>query len=213
MTAMGRTALVAPLLEIRALPVRPPPPARLAALLLTSGSAVNAMPAPYRSLPVLAVGDATARRAREAGFSAVASAGGDAQALAALVRARIDPKAGTLLLASGRGQGMALAAGLRASGYRVVRRVAYAAVPVGHLPEGVAMALEGDNIGSVLFFSAETARRFADLVRAAGLVDRLRDREAITIGRLAGMALEGLPWSRIRVASQPTQDEMLALLR
>ena len=68
-------------------------------------------------------------------------------------------------------------------------------------------------VDTVMFFSAETARQFLILVRAAGLLDRLRDREAITIGRQAAMALEEAPWSRVRVASHPTQDEMLALLR
>ena len=211
--ALGFAPIVAPLLEIRPLPVRLPPPERIAAILLTSGGAVAPLPASYHGRPVLAVGDATARRAREAGFAHASSAEGDAEALAALARTRFAPKDGTLLLASGRGQGQALAATLRAAGYRVARRVVYWAAPVPRLPPMVAAALMDPHMNTVMFFSAETARRFLILVRAAGLLDRLRDREAITIGRQAAMALEEAPWSRVRVASHPTQDEMLALLR
>ena len=211
--ALGLIPIVAPLLEIRPLAARLPPPDRIAALLLTSGGAIGSMPATYHPVTAFTVGDATARRARAAGFATVFSADGDAAALAALVRTRLDPTTGTVLLASGRGQGMPLATDLRASGYRVTRRVVYEAAPVPRLPPGVASALLDDNMDTVMFFSAETARRFLRLVRAAGLMETLRDREAITIGHQAGMALEGSPWSRVRVAGKPTQDEMLALLR
>ena len=212
-TALGFTPIVAPLLAIRPTPVRLPPPERIAAILLTSGSAIASLPALYHTRPVLTVGGATARRASAAGFTDVTSAEGDAHALAALVPARFTPRDGPLLLASGKGQGQALAAALRASGYRVTRRVVYHAAPVPRLPPAVAAALRDPHMDTVMFFSAETARRFLRLVRAAGLLDRLRDREAITIGRQAAMALEEAPWSRVRVASHPTQDEMLALLR
>jgi hypothetical protein len=51
------------------------------------------------------------------------------------------------------------------------------------------------------------------LVRQAGLLGALADREAITIGPRAAMALRQVPWARIRVAAKPTQDDMLALLQ
>ena len=210
--AIGLVPIVAPLLEIRPLPIRTPPQ-RIAAVLLTSGNAVDALSALSRSLPVLTVGAATARRARHAGFTNVVSADGDAVALAALVRAQLRPSDGTLLLASGRAQSLALAADLRASGYRVARRVAYAAIPVPHLPDQARAALLDPHTRTVLLFSAETARHFLLLVRQAGLLGALADREAITIGPQAAMALSEVPWARIRIAAKPTQDDMLALLR
>jgi uroporphyrinogen-III synthase len=211
--AMGLTALVAPVMEIRPVDVRLPPPDRLSAILLASGNAADALPKTYRELPVLTVGAATQRRARGAGFTDVTSADGDAVALAALVRARFPDRNGTLLLAAGRGQSVALANELRASGYRVARRVVYAATPVSVLPSKARAALLGDRALTVLFFSAETARCFVRLVRAAGLADRLSGRDAITIGDQAAMALKDQPWADVRVATKPTQNEMLALLR
>ncbi len=210
--AIGLTPIVAPVLEIQPLPVRLPA-GPIVAVLLASGNAVDPLPAALRGLPVLAVGSATARRAREAGFTNVASADGDAVALAALARARFGPRDGTLLLACGRSQGLALAADLRASGFRVVRRVVYVARPVSALPDAARAALLSDRTRAVVFFSAETARHFMRLVVAAGLADTLCGRDAITIGAQAGMALKAAHWARIRVASKPTQDEMLALLR
>jgi uroporphyrinogen-III synthase len=210
--AMGLTPIVAPVLEIRAIPFRRPS-GPVAALILASGNAVDPLPAAWHSLPVLTVGAATARRAEQAGFANVISADGDAAALTDLVRARVSPKSGPLLLASGQGQSLALAANLRGSGYRVTRRVVYVSVPVPHLPELAREALTDDRTLTVLLFSAETARQFVRLVRRAGLLDTLRDREAITIGPQAAMALREVLWARIRVAGKPTQDEMLALLR
>jgi uroporphyrinogen-III synthase len=75
------------------------------------------------------------------------------------------------------------------------------------------VALQDPHTRTVLLFSAETARHFLRLVRQAGLLDTLADREAITIGPQAAMALRQVPWARIRVAAKPTQDEMLALLQ
>jgi uroporphyrinogen-III synthase len=211
--ALGMVPIVAPMLEILPAQVRLPPPERISAILLTSGNAAVPLPGSWRGLPLLTVGAATERRARQAGFADVTSADGDAGALAALVRARFAARDGTLLLAAGRGQSVALAKELRASGYRVARRVVYAAEPIAVLPEAARAALLGERTLTVLFFSAETARCFALLVRAAGLGDRLRGRDAITIGAKAAMALKDMLWARVRVAGKPTQDEMLALLR
>jgi uroporphyrinogen-III synthase len=211
-SAMRLVPIVAPVLNIRFPPVRLPPPNQLAAVLFASGNAVEPLPAAYHALPVLTVGDATSRRARHAGFADVASADGDAAALADLVRSRFSPGAGTLLLATGRGQSLPLASTLRALGYRVSRRVVYSAEPMPGLPEPALAALRDSRL-SVLFFSAETARCFMRLVRAAELIDTLKHHDAITIGAQAAMALREGHWSRVRVAGKPTQDEMLALLR
>lgn len=209
--ALGFRPILAPMLRIEVRPAKAAGP--FAALLVTSGNAVEGLPADCRAVRLLAVGEATARRARAAGFLLVDSADGDAAALAALVRQRLRPGAGRLLLASGQGQGLALAAALREAGYRVTRRVTYAAIPADTLPDAAAALIRSGDPHCALFFSAETARTFVRLVRRAGLSERLAASEAVAIGRAASMALEALPWRRIRVAARPNQDEMLALLQ
>ncbi len=80
---VGLRPFVSPLLEVADRPVGADL-AGVAALAFTSANAVRAFevdPA-HRSLPVFAVGDATARAAREAGFSNVHVGAGDVAALA-----------------------------------------------------------------------------------------------------------------------------------
>lgn len=205
--------VVAPLLTIRGRQTRLPPSGEIQAILATSGNAVAALPLSHRGMPLLTVGDATAERARAAGFARVHSANGDALDLAALAAQMLSPSNGPVLLVCGRGQGKALADALRAHGFRVARRIVYAAEKVAALPEAAAAALRNDMLRAALFFSAETAHHFVRLTTAAGLADRVRGVQALAIGAAAGVALQELPWRDVLVAARPTQDELLALLK
>jgi uroporphyrinogen-III synthase len=212
LTAMGLRPILAPVLVVSNKAAHLPAPIRIAAILVTSRNAIPAFGPAWHATPFFAVGDATASRASDAGFTAVHSADGDASDLARLVAGTLKPADGTLLLASGKGQGRALAGMLRAAGFRVLHRIVYAAGPAPALPD-VAIAALRHHVDAVLFFSTETARHFVRLTRAAGLADSVRDCEAVTISRPVAMALEELPWRRVAVADRPKQDEMLALLR
>lgn len=211
--ALGFRPIVAPLLEIRALRTALPAATSVQAIVVTSGNAIACLPPSHRQLPLLAVGAASADSARGAGFATVASADGDAQALAALSSVACRPGAGPLLLAASRGQGISLAAELRLRGFRVIRRSVYAAAPVETLPEPARAALAQGAIGAALFFSAETARHAVRLLRSAGLDSAVRNVDAVAIGQAAAVALQPLPWRQLHVASRPNQDAMLALLR
>lgn len=213
LTALGLEPIVAPVLRIVPMAASLPAAERIAAVLATSGNAVDVLPPAYHALPLLTVGDATASRARTAGFRAVASADGDAAALAALARATLVPTAGALVLASGERQGGTLADALRQHGFIVHRRVVYRSAAVTRLSEPATVALRAGTVRAALFFSAETAEQFVRLARRAGLTEAVRASEAVAIGQAASMALTALPWRRIRVAAKPTQDAMLALLR
>jgi uroporphyrinogen-III synthase len=211
--ALGYLPVVAPLLEIRPQRAPLPPSGDVQAILVTSGNAIPALPASHRHLPLFAVGEATAARARAAGFAQVSSADGDSGALAALVARRCDRSAGPLLFACGRDQGLELAAELRAGGFAVVRRVVYVAVPADVLPDTAREAFLSGVLTAVMFFSAATARQCVRLLQAAGLPQAVQSIDALAIGEPAAVALRALPWRRISVAAQPNQDAMLALLR
>jgi len=211
LSALGWQPIAAPCLDVAPRPVRLPAAGSLAAILVTSGQAVGGIPASHHAVRLLAVGEATAARARAAGFSDVRSADGDAAALAALARSSLDPAKGRLLLASGARQGLALAAELRAAGFAVIRRVVYAATPAHALPVHALDALAAGQVRAVMFFSAETARAFSALL-PSGLRPTLSGADALAIGWPAASALRHLPWQAVRVALRPTQDEMFALL-
>lgn len=206
--ALHHDPIVAPLLHIR--PLALAPFGEVGAVLVTSGNAVPLLPASLHGVPLLAVGHATAERARSAGFTQVASADGDAAALAALTR-RTCPPGLALLFATARGQSMMLAAALRAQGFAVRRRAVYAARPACRMPPAALRALREGRLAAALFLSAETARAFVRLL-PAGLHPALAAVDALAIGQPAADALCVLPWRRVRVSAKPTQDSLLALL-
>jgi uroporphyrinogen-III synthase len=211
LSALGFEPVLAPALVVapRKVGVKSLPQA----VLVTSGNAIPALPAALRAVPLLAVGDATAARARAAGFSAVHSAGRDAAALAKLAAGLLAPSGGPLLLASGAGQGLALAADLRARGFTVRRRVAYAAAPAAALPAAARAALAAGAVRSALFFSPLSARRFVTILQRDIPAEVVQGIEALAISHPTEAALTALPWRRIRVASHPTQEALLALLQ
>lgn len=209
---MGWDSVIAPMQTVVGLEARLPPPGSLGGILLTSRNAIAPIPPAWHRCVAWTVGDATARRARDAGFTDVRSAAGDAVALAALLAEQARPADGPLLLATGRGLGDALVKSLRSQSFRVIRRVVYEARPAPVLPGTAADALRKGTISAVMFFSAEAARRFVRLVQAASLVDATRTCDAVAISPAVRVALTPLPWKHIRVADRPNQDSMLALL-
>jgi uroporphyrinogen-III synthase len=200
---MGHEPVLAPCLTItRLAPVLPENPA---AIIVTSMQAIPALPARYCNLPVFCVGDATAGRLRQNGFASVESASGDAKDLYRLIIARrVD---GVYLLASGARQGVRLARSLAAAGIDVMRVSVYAARPVQALTGAACALLEDRMIGAALFYSAETAKAFIQLAPPGT--------EAVTalaLSRPIATALRRLPWAQIRVATAPTEADLLALL-
>lgn len=211
LTALGWAPVLAPALVLapRAAPL---PWAQ--ALLLTSRAAARAVaPAP---LPVLAVGEATAAEARARGFQDVTAAAGDAAALAALATARLDPRDGPLLLAVGAGYGAEVAAALRARGFRVLRRIVYAAAPAPSLSEPARAALAAGGVVAGLFFSPRSARCAMSLLRSAGFGATASHMVALAISPRVAATLaappDALPWQGIQVAKSPDQDSLLQLL-
>ena len=210
--ALGWDAVVAPMLALQPRPSRLPDFAGIQSVLVTSASALPSLPADYHRVPLFAVGDATAGAARQRGFAMVSSASADAAALARLVAQSCRPDVGPLLLASGVGQGAALTEALRASGFRVHRRAVYEARPLTRLPAVAQRALDAGTLRAALFFSPATARAFARAVSLEGSCNRLETVEALVISGTTKAAISPLPWRRIRVASHPNQEELLALL-
>lgn len=210
--ALGFTPILAPVLAIAALPARLPDPARVQAVLVTSGNALPALGPTFHAVKLFAVGDATAARARAAGFADVTSAGRNAEALDALVRERCRPAGGALLLPTARGEGLALARSLREAGFAVMRRTVYAAVPQKTLPVAAEEALSRGAVGAALFFSAATARSFTKLLLAALPAGCLNAVDAFALSPAVAAPLAHLPWRRLRVADRPSQDALLTLL-
>lgn len=182
------------------------------AVLFTSANGARAFAAasPRRDLAAFAVGDATAAAARAAGFSAIASAGGNVADLAVLVRQRLSPADGALVHAAAGATAGDLAAALGGAGFSLRRAVLYEAVPARALSGETAALLAAGAIALALFFSPRTAQSFVTLVRAAGLGSACRAVTAITLSPAVAASLGRLDWGTVRVAAAPTTAALLA---
>jgi len=184
------------------------------AILCTSANGVRALARATgeRRLPLLAVGETTAARARAEGFTAVASAGGAAGDLARLAATRLQPEGGPLLHVAGNVVAGDLVGALRAHGFVIEREVLYEARPVEALSASAVRALCCGAIDFALFFSPRTAAIFVELAGIAGVTACCRTITALSISATADAVLADLPWRERRVAERRTQSALLDTL-
>jgi len=206
--ALGHEPLLAPLLEIKFRGGEEVALDGVQAVLITSANGIRALAqrTARRDVRVLAVGQQSAQEARALGFADVEDARGDAQALAELARTRLKPQDGTLLHASGaetRGQ---LAQNLR--GFIVRGEILYDAVAAEVFPPEVVVAF--DTLDAALFFSPRTARIFPEIVAKENL--SCRAMRALCISQATADELTTVGFRDVRVAAEPNQDALLALL-
>ncbi|MBX9635703.1 MAG: uroporphyrinogen-III synthase, partial [Magnetospirillum sp.] len=183
-------------------------------ILATSANGVRALARvlPDRTLPVWAVGDASARTARELGYTHVESAGGDVDTLAALVAARCTPQAGAFLHAAGTVTAGDLSGRLAQAGFSVRRVVLYEAKTAIELSASLTEVLRRQGVQVALFFSPRTAATFATLARAGNLAHATARMTAYALSPAVADKLAALPWAAVHVAAVPTQAALLAVL-
>jgi uroporphyrinogen-III synthase len=210
---MGYSALIEPLLEIVPLAPTLPELGRYSALAFTSANGVRAFAAlsPERTIPVYAVGDATASVSRELGFGDIRVGGGNAAQLAEAIRKTLAP-ATRVLHVSGRVVAVDLADALRQSGISADRLPAYEAKPAGSLSESLASALYACTISHVLLFSPRTASIFGTLAVAQGLSARLGSCLALCLSTAVAAEAGRSRWKGIAVAEKPNAESLLELL-
>lgn len=196
LTDLGFTAVVSPLLEVRTLAAEIDLTG-VDALVFTSMNAVAAVATliPDRARPVFAVGDATARAAREAGFALIRSAAGDLTALAALIGQKAR---GLTLLHPAAAQPAGDLAALVGDDARVRSVVVYETAPTGARPP--------DAWNAVLIHSPRAARVLAEAS------PDVRDRLACAISAAAAAPLSALGFDEVRIAARPTEDALLDTL-
>jgi uroporphyrinogen-III synthase len=187
----GLDASAVPLFEIEPLAWDAPDPGAFDGLLLTSANALRSAGdtlEPLRSLPVYAVGGATAEAAREAGFSIAATGDGDVERLLG----SIGPGLKLLHLCGADRREVATAP------HQITPVAVYRAKPVEAPELG---AVEGS---VALVHSPRAGRRLAELVR---------DRGSIAIAAISPAAADAVDegWQTIEAAPEPNDDALLAL--
>ena len=184
------------------------------ALLITSANGIRAFARRVadRDIAVCAVGDASARAAGDLGFGDVASASGDVEALAAMVKAGRDPGAGALLHVAGTDVAGDLSGLLEAAGFEVPRAVLYEARAAESLSAETRDAMEAGTLDGVLLFSPRTAALFAELVTDAGVSETCRGLIAYCLSPAVAEKAQSLAWRDVVVATEPSQEALLRAL-
>lgn len=215
--ARGFDALAEPLLSIRFLDDAAPDLAGVKAFAFTSANGVRALvhavpDAPRLGVPAFAVGPATAKAARDAGFDEVLSAEGDVDALADLIIGRIGAGAGDVLHVAASRRAGDLVGRITAAGVAARRAVLYEALAADDLSREAVSAIEHGDIGWVLIFSPRTAEQFVTLMSKAGLTEKADAMCLVALSVAVANAAAPLPWGEVRMAATPNQDAVLAAL-
>jgi uroporphyrinogen-III synthase len=203
LAALGHQAFVSPLLTVE--PVDGPIELHgVGALAFTSANGVAAFAArePGRGLPVFAVGDATARAAREAGFRRTLSAEGDVAALAQLIIKSRGSFTGAVLHPGAEALAGDLKGALNAAGVAAHTVVVYRSVPAVPSDETVAAL---DELDAILVHSPAAAALLAR-------IDAARPLLVCCISNAAAAPLNARGFRRVAVPPSPDEAALLELL-
>ena len=211
---MGHTARLAPLMHIDHKPGRKIDTAGVQAFLVTSANGARALGSALKSrdLSLFAVGVATAEALQHEGFKDIHIAEGDVETLANKVIEECAPEGGKLIHIAGSDVAGDLSGLLARDGFECERAVLYEALPVTSLDAKILKEIKGGAIPAALFYSPRTAAIFAGLVTAAGIVSNMENVTAYCLSKAVAEKLESLPFSGIKVAAEPNQENLLALL-
>ena len=213
LAARGHEAVLAPLLKIEFTRDVPLDFAGVQALIVTSRNALRArreLP-DARKLPLFAVGEATARAARDIGFANVTTGPGTAEELAELIAATLEPKHGPLLHLAGETLAFDLKSRLEAKGFTLCQRVLYRARPAEQLPAQALSLLKSGKVDGAILLSPLTARTFALLIDKHGVVTQGRRLVCYCLSQAVAEVLSVLGFE-VRVAARPREEEVLALV-
>lgn len=212
---LGFEPLKLPLQETRSLAVDVDAiPAGAAATAIPSASAIRHAPrgliARLEDLPCFAVGAATAKVARQAGFRDVREAAGDAESMAGMVIAA--RPAGTVVYLCGKVRRSVFEDRLARAGLPVATVETYDTTALSHDTETAARALGHAPVGHALVYSANAAELLAQLMKKEGIGVLLRDTTLVCI---SARVAETFPQSghKILVAAEPSGEALLNALQ
>jgi uroporphyrinogen-III synthase len=191
-------------------------PGPWAAIIMTSANAARAVAAhrrfaALRAVPTFVVGERTREVAQAAGFVDVISAGGDAAALARLVRVRLSPDAGPLLYVAGEQRSAELETALRDLVLHTV--VVYRAVALTELSREAKTALMAGEIDGILHFSRRSADAFVAAAEASGALPNALTARHYCLSAQVAAAFADKPVAEVHVAAQPDEQALIALVR
>lgn len=217
LAAMGVEASIDPLLGIEPCLPEELDLSGVAALVITSRNALKllaahrALPMACR-LPVYVVGPATARLARELGFTRVIEGAATARELAPMIAARHDRAHGPLLHLRGDHVAFDLASALQDARIDLREVVAYRSTAASELRSETRQLLADRRLDAVLLMSPRTAEAWARLVAEAGLIEAATHPHYLCLSAAVARPLAVMGPVAATVPVKPNSEEMLALV-
>jgi len=186
------------------------------ALIVTSRNALRALsrhPAldAARKLPLFTVGEASARTARELGFTTVIEGPGTGAALAKLIIGRTKPSCGRLVHLAGETLAFDLKSALEAQGFSVGAPVLYRVVPAAELPEQASRSIRDGSLDGIILMSPRTAKTFVALLERYGVLTQATRLICYCLSEAVAEVVAPLGF-RVRVAAHKREEDVLALL-
>jgi len=212
--ALGFQPVLLPLTETSGLPVEASIGADAVAVVVTSANAVRHAPraliASLAELPCHAVGKRTAEACRAGGFLSVAEGPGDAEALADAIAGGLAGKA--IVYLCGRVRFPVFERRLVAAGVHVQAIETYDTTAVDYGDADVVARLSGAPIDTALLYSAKASAALVGLMARPTPRHLFEKTEFLALSGRIAEPMEGIAGSRVRIASQPEEDALLALL-
>ena len=212
---LGVHTLISPMLKIKFYKGITPSFLKTQGILFTSSNGVRALDLrlnPHNkvfSIPVFAVGDATAKAAKQIGFTCVTSAGGNLESLAECTSENLSPGYGELVHIAGHDLAGDLAGRLKEKGFCVRTEKIYRAESITEIDIQTLSALKQREVAFILFFSPRTTRIFVSLIKAIDYANSLVSIEAICLSNTVAEEAKALHWRKVSVSMEPTKDKLL----
>jgi uroporphyrinogen-III synthase len=212
----GFQPILLPLTETVALPVDAGlVPDEAITVVVTSANAVRHAPeaiiAALAALPCHAVGKRTAEAARKAGFLSVSEGPGNAEGLADRLAGGLSGK--TIVYLCGRVRFPAFEQELKTASVQVHAVETYDTLAVRHSDKAIVALLSGQPVDAVLLYSTKAAGAMQVLARRPALQGLFERTRFFALSARIAAALDDTANERIRIAAQPDEEALLALLR
>ena len=166
-----------------------------------------------RSLPLFAVGRATAGEARRMRFEHIVVGTGTASDLVPKIAAALDPAMGMILHLAGDVLAGDIAGELEQQGFRVDQPVVYRQVAASELSPGLVEALRDRQFDGVILMSPRTADIWVRLIIAQGLTEHVRALTHYCLSDAIARRLGRLGNAPTAVPDTPSLQDMLDLIR
>jgi uroporphyrinogen-III synthase len=161
-----------------------------------------------RSIPIIAVGDATAEMAEKLGFYRVSRGENSAKSLISFILEKV-PTSQPLIYAHGKTIKYYLHDILEEEGYSIQNLVVYDAVARTEMAPEVITALQSREITHVAFFSERSVKIFLQQLQHHKIEDVAQHLETIAFSQDIAQQLFGSRWKAVHVLEYPSLNSFL----